>query len=311
MIAHKISGDIRDSKSSPKLSSSSDLFNLTEVASSASRSGVVYIPSSLETTWTQHRGDASWLDDPCAKLNDFKSEVDTWSRSAQTPSDSAVFSQIRFPGKEGGTASEWIEPLAFMLRHPKATCGTPPHDVFDKTWLVLASKDMPRTSTGKRKLFDAGGNTFGSGTKWFVEEYAKRGVPLDEVFVWEIKKQPHYFDEVPEEMKERIHLFDGVPVTDDRNSPNNPLTRLAAECSENDFCVFKLDVDTPLLESSLLQQLLDGSAKGKVDEFFFEMHVHGRMQHFGWGERVSGTFADTYAALRKLREVGIRAHSWV
>ena len=112
-------------------------------------------------------------------------------------------------------------------------------------------------------------------------------------------------------MKAKIHHFDGVPVTDDRNSPNNPITRLATECSEEDFCVLKLDIDTPPLENKILQQLLDGSAKGKVDEFFFEEHVHGRMQGFGWGEKVLGTYSDTYKALRQLREAGIRAHSWV
>ena len=181
----------------------------------------------------------------------------------------------------------------------------------DKIWLVLASKDMPRTSTGKRKLFDAGGNSYASGTKWFVEEYQKRGVPLDKIFVWEVMKQPDYFDGVPTEIKQKIHLFDGVPVSDDMNSPNNPVNRLATECSEGDFCVLKLDIDTPILENNLLHQLLGGSAKGKVDEFFFEEHVHGRMQGFGWGENVLGTFFGTYKALRQLREAGIRAHSWV
>ena len=54
-------------------------------------SGTMYNASVFETKWTQHLGDASWFDDPCPKINDFKSEVTTWLQTAQNPSDAAVF----------------------------------------------------------------------------------------------------------------------------------------------------------------------------------------------------------------------------
>lgn len=290
--------------------SSDELFNFAKFRNVRPPERVNYSPSPFEKQWILHRNDPSWLDDPCPKLNSFQVEVATWLQTAQDPCDPAVFSQISLPksARDGAIISEYIEPLSFVLRNPKATCGG---DLMDKSWLVLATKDMPRTTTGKRKLFDAGGENYGSSTGWLVDEYQKRGVVIDEVFVWEAKKQPDYFSHVPDEMKKKIHYFDGVPVVHDENSPNNPVTRLATECSEEDFCVLKLDIDVPKLETTLVQQLFDGAAKGKVDEFFFEHHVNGRMAKYAWGGGVMGKVSDSYEALVRLREIGIRAHSWV
>lgn len=288
--------------------------------------GGTYESSAFEKQWILHRSNNSWMAEPCSKLNDFKLEVETWLEMSANPTElcsptvlcPAVFSRVRANSSD---SPEWIEPLAFLLRHPKATCGT---DIFDKNWLVLATKDMPRTTTGQRKFFDAGGGG-GKVTRWFLEQYQKRGVVFDEIFVWEISNgssstEPDSIENIPEDipgymcdpghMCRSAHLHRGVGVDDDKNSTNNPVALIANECSEADFCVFKLDIDSPKLENSLLQQILDGSAKGKIDEFFFEEHVHGRMQD-SWGENVVGEFSDAYEVLQKLRESGIRAHSWV
>lgn len=292
------------------LKSSSGLYDFTNLSAAKLLVKGAYKPSGFEAAWAEHSADASWMDNPCDKLDQFKKEVKTWLGTAERPSDSAVFSQMpAMGGSENATTVEWIEPLAFMLRHPRATCGT---DIMDKSWLVLASSDMARTKTGKRKLFDAGaGPGYASSLKWFVDEYQKRGVSIDEIFSWEITDTQ--WNDVPQDMKAKVHHFAGVPVDNRPDSENNPVARLAKECNEEDFCVLKLDIDTPPLENSLLQQLLDGSAeRSKVDEFFFEEHVHGRMQAFGWGKtNVEGNWSDTYEALRRLRESGIRAHSWV
>lgn len=194
------------------------------------------------------------------------------------------------------------------------------HDQFvqDKSWLTLADKDMLRTSTGKKMLFDAGGSYYDSGlggasTKWFVDEYAKRGIDFDKIVIWEAQKMDDkaYWAAVPDAVKPKITLYNGVYGVTDPKSSNNPVSRLASECKEDDFCVLKIDVDTPPVEDAWLKQLLEGDEAKKVDEYFFEQHVHGRMQPYGWGDAVQGQYADTYDALQKLRERGVRAHSWV
>jgi len=84
------------------------------------------------------------------------------------------------------------------------------------------------------------------------------------------------------------------------------------ECRPDDFCAFKLDIDTPWVEVPLVRQLLKSPAIAQVlDEFFFEHHVHGLMQEQGWGENVNGTFADSYEMFAHLRRMGVRAHSWI
>ena len=137
-------------------------------------------------------------------------------------------------------------------------------------------------------------------------------------FVWE--KKPDSIENIPEDIPGFIcdpghmcgsaNLHRGVGVVDAENSTNNPVARIANECSEADFWAFKLDIDNPKLENSLLQQILDGPAKWNLDELFFEEHVHGRMQYY-WKENVMGEFSDAYEVLQKLRMSGIRAHSWV
>jgi len=74
-----------------------------------------------------------------------------------------------------------------------------------------------------------------------------------------------------------------------------------------------LDIDTPSIELPLVQQLLDAPQQtgDTLDEFFFEHHVEGLMQYFGWYLDVNGTFAHSYDMFSSLREMGVRAHSWI
>ena len=66
---------------------------------------------------------------------------------------------------------------------------------------------------------------------------------------------------------------------------------------------------------AVLAQLLEDTAlSALIDEFYFEHHVvSSPMFYEGWnrGPRLTRTLADSYTAFTKLRELGIRAHSWV
>jgi len=76
--------------------------------------------------------------------------------------------------------------------------------------------------------------------------------------------------------------------------------------------VFSNSTSTPRVELPLIEQLLGNpqETRTKVDELFFEHHVHGVMQKW-WGHNVNGTFADSYDLFGRLRRLGVRAHSWV
>lgn len=79
------------------------------------------------------------------------------------------------------------------------------------------------------------------------------------------------------------------------------------------------DIDTWAVEKALVAALLaDATALGLVDEFYFEDHVNFS-EMLGWWDNQynpkqydpSRTLADSYHQFLRLRQLGIRAHSWV
>ena len=190
---------------------------------------------------------------------------------------------------------------------------------------MLANYSERKTITGnnaggvrKKFLFDAGASRFNSGpggasTEWFVNEYNKRGIHFDAIYGWEARKMnmSKYYEEVPADVRVKLHTYN-VPASIDPYSADNPLARLVSSCEVEDFCVLKIDVDTPSVEIPWIQQILQCEhVSSRIDEFFFEHHVHGDMQYHGWGSKVMGYFSDTYHLLSEMRFRGIRAHSWV
>lgn len=171
----------------------------------------------------------------------------------------------------------------------------------------------------KARFYDAGGSHFNDALSFFLSTYQGHGITFDEIYVWEFTPQgkESYWTGVDPAVRlfwePRVTFYDGVGVTKDKDSEHNPVSRIFKSCAPEDFCSFKLDIDTPSIETPLVQQLLEsakGENAGKLDEFFFEQHVHGAMQPW-WGDNVDGTFADSYKLFSELRNLGVRAHSWV
>jgi hypothetical protein len=284
----------------------------------------------LEIAWLEHMSDPQWIDHPCdfgANGTRFGDDVATWIRESRNPKDANVFSSFTHHTHSN---SSFIEPLAFLLRHPLSFCNERKEwrpVTRSKDWLVLAEKQMLHshnsTDIQKKILIDAGASYYDSGfggasTKWFVDEYRSRGIVFDAIYAWEAKKMDmeRYWKQVPADVHKTMHLFNRPASID--STLNNPLARLVSECRVEDFCVLKIDVDTPSVELPWVQQILQcHDVSSRIDEFFFEHHVHGLMENkyheeFGWpSSGVSGTYADTYRLLAELRHRGIRAHSWV
>ena len=104
-----------------------------------------------------------------------------------------------------------------------------------------------------------------------------------------------------------------VPADPKPGSHYNPWRTLRAVASVDDFVVVKLDIDTPVVENRLIEQLLqDSSLCALIDELFYEEHAALNPIFYGHGlGKINLTLADTYSRLGALRAAGIRAHGWV
>merc|ERR1719454_794141 len=119
-----------------------------------------------------------------------------------------------------------------------------------------------------------------------------------------------YYKQVPKDLRGKLVLYNR-PASADPSSANNPLNMLASLCDIEDFCVVKVDVDTPSVELPWIQQILQcEDVSSRIDEFFFEHHVHsGTPMEARWtnlNKKVAGYFADTYHLLSEMRYRGIR-----
>lgn len=273
-----------------------------------------YEPSALETEWVKHS--KTWTgSEHCDHMTsqvqlDWVEAASATARQGPRPAlPTSIFSKICHAGQP----PSFIEPLAGILRDPRFFCA-PNISVFSKDWLVF-----PEAHTkGSKVFFDAGGSYFADALDFFTKAYQAGGTVFDKVFVWEANEQgaESYWRGVSPEVRAfwepRVSFFDGVPVTAEVDSENNPVSRIYSTCRPEDYCVFKLDIDTPSVELPLIEQLLGNpqETRAKLDELFFEHHVEGVMQAY-WGPAVRGTFADSYDLFGMLRHLGVRAHSWV
>ncbi len=73
----------------------------------------------------------------------------------------------------------------------------------------------------------------------------------------------------------------------------------------------QLPQDAPKIEKPLYEQIIaDPELSSRIDEFYFEHHVRlPDMEEF-WGVEPTETLVDSYEIFSRLRELGIRAHSW-
>jgi hypothetical protein len=223
---------------------------------------------------------------------------------------------------------EPIEPLVGFLRHPEAHCPQFPsarpwvRNVQSKDYLIPAwhSEAWPHGRT-KAFFFDLGASLYHTGSggasmSWFVYQYRLRGIHFDRIFAWEAKfhTDAAIYETMPAPIVDRIAYFN-LPVNATPGAKHNPWRTLHAVAAQADFVVVKIDIDNTPVEEALLEQLLsDRSLSVLVDEIYFEHHVlHTPMWYYGWkgGTMTNHTIVHSYDLFSALRELGIRAHSWV
>ena len=300
---------------------------------------VKYIPSALEQLWSAEvkrvsSNEHTWKVG-CELLNTHLVEVQelvSAVRRYETDSSSANLTSSYTSAHEfrdsctGRQYVVHIEPLVSFLRHPLALCPEKGFaaDILDKSYLVVPHKDEVTSDESKKWLFDAGASTYDTGAggasqSWFVNTYRARGIQFDRIIGWESAKTDpsNQWDGVPADIKRKTSWFN-IPVTTGVGDPDNPLTFIKHLTKPEDFVVFKLDIDSPVVEIAFVKQLMaDPQLLELVDEFYFEHHVSGSpMQWHGWGDLQNSaadlsTLPESYELFTFLREHGIRAHSWV
>eukprot|EP00995_Heteronema_vittatum_P009656 NODE_500_length_1339_cov_219.700000_g362_i1.p1 GENE.NODE_500_length_1339_cov_219.700000_g362_i1~~NODE_500_length_1339_cov_219.700000_g362_i1.p1 ORF type:complete len:169 (+),score=58.46 NODE_500_length_1339_cov_219.700000_g362_i1:527-1033(+) len=151
--------------------------------------------------------------------------------------------------------------------------------------------------------------------RWFMETYAQKGVAFDRIFAWEAalgKNRPVFWDLVPEGVRAVLSFME-VPLSPRPNNTHSPTRFIRETATAEDFVAFKLDIDHNAVEEAVIQQLLtDPALAGLIDELFWEHHVNLSPMYKWWkGTTGRQTLAESYQWFLKLRQTGIRAHSWI
>ena len=239
-----------------------------------------------------------------------------------------------------------IEPLIGLLRDPLTICwnlgpSIPGELSLDlesalqsKRFLLLAPSspyfDFTSTSpippwiyaNGSQKiLFDIGSAFFNydnetsslgkaSSTRWFYNYFRRLSLRFDRVIAFEQAPLPTrtVWEQIPDDL---LGAFTFVNTGVEANGKFNPWRILASLVKPQDYVIVKLDIDTNDLEKDLMQQIVNNqSLHSLIDEMFFEMHVFIDDMAPYWGSQQKGQLKDTYDLFSKLRQSGIRMHSW-
>ena len=318
-------------------------------AGRGARDGARYVAAGWEARWSRDIRDLEGDDDDWArgceaiarevdKVNRWLRWIERRAEGRSPPGDSEVLSGWA----DGRGCDGWapIEPLVGHLRHPLFHCVGPDKDtfglMFSKAFIALpraheVGADRPGA---KRLFFDAGASVYDECwwgcTKWFVDSYRANGIEFDRILAWEAASVNHtkFWEAVPRDLKPRFSYYN-TPVSGDPRSGDNLWYHVKALAREADYVVVKLDIDNNPLETALVRQLLaDDALLGLIDEFFWEHHVWGSplrktrvslfgTKNIGWGTHMpakgsqDSALHDSYRILTKLREAGVRAHSYV
>jgi hypothetical protein len=190
------------------------------------------------------------------------------------------------------------------------------------TWMYKRSKinqsDTIR-ETGDRRiiLFDLGSSYFGApngeisdtSTRWFYEYYKRLDLKFDRIIAYEAASlDPKVaWEQLPDDVFP-VYTLINTGCTD--NGTLYPWMALKRLVKPHDHVVVKVDIDTFGLENFLVNQVLnEPGLHSLIDELYFEHHVSVKEMLAYW-RPPPGTLRDSYVLFTKLRQVGIRMHSW-
>ncbi len=231
------------------------------------------------------------------------------------PSDRKIWSWFaRTDMITGKFEYEYIEPLVSHLRHPLARCG--PHGelfVIDRSYVLPGVSDKK-----KAYLFDAGASSWSDGAggpslSYFAQVWSRHGFVWERIEAWEgSTPTAKFYSTVPPAWKSKTEYHHEWISTTPSKHPFVPSV-IQGKVTQEDHVVFKLDIDSKAVETAVVDYLLTWNNLGLIDEFVWEHHVNNYLMASNWGDSqdMSMSVADSYQYFLKLRQRGVRAHSWV
>lgn len=296
--------------------------------------GGYYKPSAFELAWNPGKFLPNYRHVlSCDTGSAANAAVEEWIKEVASlnVTNTAIFSRLCAPGR---CHEELLEPLTFQLRDPRDTCPSfAPRgwkEQYEKTEKEIARVSKAHlvpddkgarghlpgagssSSSGRALLFDLGASTYdghngeepisgwGSSGKWLVEQYKKRGIVFDHLYLWEKNSNEHDYRAhgLPDFYQDRMTFYHaaikfGAPGSQD------PFNVFKANCRPDDFCVFKLDFDSALEEKKFTRAIVEneGGVRDLIDEFYVDPP--------------DDDLLSIYKTLLHLREKGVRAHAWV
>ena len=223
-----------------------------------------------------------------------------------------------------GETAQCAHDSVVRCRHESTTRSFPP----------IQSTRMHR-SCGRNLFYDLGCSSFGKamtrsdalyhGSAWtsslqhFLSIYKENCIVFDRIWAWEGERyEPrNWWAPVPIEVLAKMHLYN-VPLT----NPATFIDVLNQTARREDHVVVKLDIDTPLLEKSIVSAILENpEIAALIDEFFFECHFDWGSRGSPWGATqsrnasapnyVPDTVDGALSQMYRLRQMGIRSHFWI
>ena len=157
----------------------------------------------------------------------------------------------------------------------------------------------------------AGGSAVGPSLPLFLSLYERNCIRFDHAYGWEATKfdEALWWRHVPADVRPRLTFY------------NEPVTaaafvdHLATHTHPEDFVVLKVDIDGGP-EVEIVEEIARRpELAARVDELFFEYHFNYDGLDFGWKCHIAGRCqgdVDTAVGLmRRLRQLGVRAHFWI
>mmetsp|Transcript_2633 Transcript_2633/g.4510 ORF Transcript_2633/g.4510 Transcript_2633/m.4510 type:complete len:389 (+) Transcript_2633:70-1236(+) len=307
-----------------------------------------YIPSELEARWWQVVEEVKMQ--PCVAMNErFSSYLEIYnaaieagwlSNYAVVPEglcdcaksmepksfDDSVFSRFEYENEcTHELKTSYIEPLAGILRHPRVCVPADEKPFLSrKDWLLVDQWELQKNRKHDSRFlyFDAGASFWldgaggsGSSQAWFDSIFVNLCAPFQGYWLWEAAplKAAFVLGQVPARAKPNYHWYN-IPASQDKTSSDSPLFHVRNTARLDDYVVFKIDIDNNPVEEAILYSLLDDpQLLSLIDEFYWEHHVNMYPMTKYWRETADPNKdqGDSIWAFRKMRELGIRAHSWV
>lgn len=230
----------------------------------------------------------------------------------------------------GERYEEYIEPLVSHLRFPLSHCikSHPDEEEFKhhfttfRGWIIPPPPGVRRDKT---IYFDAGASSWDKGPggpslKYFYKMWKRHDLEFDEIYAYEMATTKEaFYHSLPGNVKDRTHYqqcaISSSPTDDSDLHPFLPAV-IQRTTSPNDYVIFKLDIDSPDVEDGSILSILEDPASSNIDELFWEHHIRGNYLMKEWSAGQNAQLADvslreSYELFLRLRQNGIRAHSWI